>query len=138
MFKAEQMPDGYRQMPKYKVPKSPNELYSGILINPVDKNSSDTCTVYVIKTTFWTEAYVYVRDHGNLLASGTARSFTWPWKFNRIVTVLKAFENAGIRFVRANGKPFERKESEVMPQIVKEICKMLKLTDEEFIVVRRY
>ena len=138
MFKAERLPDGYRQMPKYVVPRRPNELYSGIMINPVDKNSSDTCTIYVMKGAFCTEAYVYVRNHGNLLASGKAKCFTWPWKFNRIVTVLKAFENAGIRFVRANGKPFERKESEVMPQLVKEICKMLRLSDDEFIVVRRY
>ncbi len=138
MFKAEQMPGGYRQMKKYKVPRSPNELYSGILINPVDKNSSDTCTVYLGKTAFWTEVYVYVRDHGNLIASGTARRFTWPWKFNRISTAVKAFESAGIRFVRADGRPFDRKESEVLPQIVKEICKMLKLSDDEFVVARRY
>lgn len=138
MFKAEKMPGGYRKTLKSEAPDGAVELYSGIIINPEDRNSSDTCTIYVVKGPFWTKAYTYVWSHGNLVASGSGRRFRLPWKSNRIATVTKAFENAGIRFVRDDGRPFEKKESYVMPQIVKEICKMVGVQGDEFIVARRY
>lgn len=138
MLKAEEMPDGYRLMKKAILPRSHGGLYSGMLIDPKDKNSSEACTIYLSKGIFSTEAIVYVRNHGNLIASGTSTCFTWPWKTKKVKPVIKAFLNAGIQFVRSDGTPFEQKESDVIPILVKEICRMLKLSDNEFVVVRRY